>query len=276
VAEPPLVSVVVRSKDESASIGRTLDLLAGQSIADRAEVIVVDSGSTDGTTDIVREHGVQLIEIPAASFTFGGSLNTGTDAASAPVVVALSAHAFPRDDSWLERMLAAFDDDRVAAACGDGFDYDGAPLARPRIQDAELAARNPYWGYSNAVGGYRRELWRRHPFRPDMPGAEDKEFAWHWQQQGHVVLIDPALLVDHDHSHDPLPDVYVRARREALGFAMYLDLEPYLLRALAREWWIERGSWRSHTHARLSPLRAIQLLGKYAGRRAGARLQVRA
>src|SRR5207249_4092205 len=75
--EPPLASVVIRTKDEAASIGRLLEILRSQTIADRLELIVVDSGSTDGTVDIAREHGVQPIEIPAESFTFGGSLNAG-------------------------------------------------------------------------------------------------------------------------------------------------------------------------------------------------------
>jgi rhamnosyltransferase len=269
----PDVSVVVRAKDEADSIGRTLDLLRAQTIAARMQIVVVDSGSTDGTLEIVRARDVQLIEIPAGSFTFGGALNTGTAAAAAPVVVALSAHAFPRSDDWLERMVAAFADERVAAACGEPFDFDGAPLTAARIQDVELARRNRFWGYSNAAGAYRRELWERHPFREDLPGSEDKEFAWHWQRDGYVVMIDPQLCVDHDHSHDPLPDVFRRARREALGFGMYLDLDPYPLHALAREWWTERGSWRNHLRARLSPLRAMQLAGKYAGRRAARRLQ---
>lgn len=271
----PEVSVIVRAKDEADSIGRTLDLLERQTLGDRCQVIVVDSGSTDGTLDIVRAHDVELIEIPAAGFTFGGALNTGTEAARAPVVVALSAHAFPRSDDWLERMLDAFGDEQVAAACGEPFDFDGAPLTAPRIQDLEIARRNPFWGYSNAAGAYRRDLWEQHSFREDLPGSEDKEFAWHWQQRGYAVRIDPQLCVDHDHSHDPLPDMYRRARREALGFGMYLDLEPYPPSALIREWWSERGSWRNHLRARLSPLRATQLTGKYAGRRAARKLQER-
>ena len=272
----PDISVVIRAKNEAESIGRVLDLLAEQSVAERTQVIVVDSGSTDGTLDIVRGRDVELIEIPAASFTFGYALNVGTDAATAPVVVALSAHAFPTSAAWLADMLAAFDDDRVAVACGDPFDFDGTPLSQPRVQDLETARRNAFWGYSNAAGAYRRELWERHRFREDMPGSEDKEFAWHWQQQGYVALIDPRLCVEHDHSDDPLPDTYRRARREALGFGMYMDLEPYPLSALAGEWWRETGSWRNHLRARLSPLRITQLAGKYAGMRAARRLQARA
>jgi rhamnosyltransferase len=268
----PVATVLIRTKDEAQSIGRLLELLAGQTVADRLETIVVDSGSSDGTVAIVRRAGVELIEMPAHEFTFGRSLNIGSAAASAPIVIALSAHAFPQDERWAERMVAAFDDERVACACGALGDPFGAPLVGPLKQDRQLAARAPFYGYSNAAGGYRTELWRRRAFREDMPGTEDKEWGWHWLNEGWLVVFDPALEVDHDHSHDPLPSVYERARREWVGFGMYLELPPYTLGALAREWWSELGGHATHRRARLSPWRCARLLGQYKGRRAAARL----
>jgi rhamnosyltransferase len=276
MAAMPRCSVIVRTKNEAESIGKTLDLVAAQTAArdGGAEVIVVDSGSTDRTTAIVRSRpGVRLIEIPAEGFSYGGALNTGAEAAGAPLLVALSAHAFPKDEHWLENLLAAFEDERVAAASGELFDWDGQPLDGPRLQDLDTAQRNPYWGYSNAAGAFRAELWREHPFRADLPFSEDKEFAWHWLNQGRVVLIDPALAVDHDHSKDPLAVIYSRSRSKWLAFSMYLPPPVYPLTTLAREWWSERGSWRSHVRARLSHRRAAGLIGKYAGLRAGKRLQ---
>ncbi|HEX6714963.1 MAG TPA: glycosyltransferase, partial [Thermoleophilaceae bacterium] len=73
----PSVSVIIRAKDEAAAIGEILDLVLAQQLdTGEVEVIVVDSGSTDGTLEIVRERAVQLIEIPSATFSFGGALNT--------------------------------------------------------------------------------------------------------------------------------------------------------------------------------------------------------
>jgi rhamnosyltransferase len=264
----PLATVLIRVKDEAESIGRLLEIIAGQTVADRIETLVVDSGSRDGTVDIVRAAGVRLIEMPASEFTFGRSLNIGSAAAEAPIVVALSAHAFPGDERWLERMVAAFDDERVACACGAKQDPFGNPLDGPLVQDLDLARREPLYGYSNGAGGYRTELWRQRPFREEMPGTEDKEWAWHWLGEGRHAVFDPALVVEHDHSHDSLPSVYERWRREWVGFGMYLDLPPYPLQALVREWWVELGVHGSHVRARLSPRRAARLLGKYVGRRA--------
>jgi len=263
------VSVIVRAKDEAPAIGRTLDLLAAQRLEQgwEREVVVVDSGSSDGTPDIARRHGARVVEIPASSFTFGGALNTGCEAASGELIVALSAHAFPRDEGWLGAMVGAMADAEVACANGQDYDVDGGAMTAPRTQDLALAQRNPYWGYSNAAGIFRAALWREHRFREDMPGTEDKEWAWHWLQRGHVVRIDPALNVEHSHAKDPLPEIYERSRREWRGYAMFLELPRYGLRALLREWWTDRASWRSHARARLSHRRAARLLGKYAGLR---------
>ena len=101
-------TVVVRAKDEAASIGRTLDLVAGQT-AD-AQVVVVDSGSSDDTVGIARRAGAEVIEIPAASFTYGGALNTGAEAARAAAVAALGDLG-RADDALVVRSLEALAQD---------------------------------------------------------------------------------------------------------------------------------------------------------------------
>jgi rhamnosyltransferase len=266
----PLVSVVVRTKDEAASIGRTLDLLAGQTVADRSEVIVVDSGSRDATVAIARDAGVRVIEMPASEFTYGRSLNIGAAAASAPIVIALSAHAFPPDERWLDRMLAAFADPSVACACGFDGDPTGRRLAGPRVQDAEDAMRYPYWGYSNVSGGFRADLWRQRPFREDMPGVEDKEWSWYWLQRGYVCVVDPALGVEHDHTDESVRERYRRWHREWLGIGMFVEIPPYRARDVVREWLTDTGGRRSKWRALLSPRRVAELVGTYRGRRAAA------
>ena len=264
-------SVVIRARDEGAAIGATLAALAAQTLRDH-EVIVVDSGSRDDTIAIARRAGATVIEIPADTFTFGGALNTGAERAAAPVCVALSAHAPPTDDGWLERIVAACSEDGVACASGDRLGPDGTPLAGRIRQDAALAERVPRWGYSNAAGAFRTELWRRRPFRADLPGAEDKAWAWGGLHEGWACVIGADLVVEHDHTHDPVRDIYARARREAAGYARFLDLGPQPLGELARAWWTDRTGYDSALRARLSHRRAARLLGEWAGRRiSGAR-----
>jgi glycosyltransferase involved in cell wall biosynthesis len=261
-----VISVVVRARDEAASIGRTLDLLAAQRVpGHEVEVIVVDSGSTDGTVEIARARGVRVIEI--ARFTFGGALNCGAAAARGEILVALSAHAFPLDDAWLARVAAHFSDPRVACASYGLADPEGRPLEGPFVQDAAIARSAPEWGYSNAAGAFRADLWQRYPFRWDLPGSEDKEWARFWLDRGFVCVIDPALLTDHDHSGDTPGENLERYRREWVGFAMYDDVRPWTVGEALRVWWTEPRGWPTLWHARRSVKRAARIVGEWRGRR---------
>jgi glycosyltransferase involved in cell wall biosynthesis len=269
MSEPRRASVVVRAKDEAASIGRTLELLASQTA--ELQTIVVDSGSRDETVAIARGAGAEVVEIPAESFTYGHALNVGCERAREAAIIALSAHAFPLDDGWAARMVAALDDERVACAVGYGNAPEGGPLRERRVQDIELARRYPRWGYSNGQGVFRAELWRARPFREDMPGVEDKEWAWHWMERGYVSIVDPGLSVDHQHHHEGVRERFDRQRREWLGLGMFVDIPEELAPGLLREWWTELDGRRSRVRARLSPRRAAELAGKYAGCRAARR-----
>jgi rhamnosyltransferase len=272
VAVPDTISVIIRARDEAAAIGRTLALLTEQEIADRRlELIVVDNESRDATPDIAAAGGATVIPIAAAEFSFGRALNLGAAHATGEILVALSAHAFPREPIWLRRLADALGDPAVACASGEIYRPDAASLTEPIRQDAALLRAYPEWGYSNGAGGFRAALWRERPFRDDLPGCEDREWARYWIERGYVCVIDPALAVDHDHTHDPLPSIYRRARREAAGFGAFLEYPPYGLRDLARAWWSDLRYYDSASRARLSHRRAARLLGEYAGRRSGRR-----
>ena len=265
LSEEPRISVIVRTRDEASSLGRCLELLAAQRTAGAAlETIVVDSGSQDDTVPIARAYGARVLTMPPKAFTFGGSLNLGAANARGQILVALSAHAFATDDRWLGRLVEVFADPQVACASGDLYGPAGEPLTARVRQDAELVCRHPDWGYSNAAGAFRAALWRARPFRADLPGCEDKERASCWLQRGYVTIVDPALTVEHDHTHDPLPSIYRRARREAQGLASAFELPAYGRRDLVHEWWSDRRYYRSAMKARLSRRRAARLLGQYA------------
>jgi rhamnosyltransferase len=262
------ISVIIRARDQAANIDRALTLLRAQDVRSHAvETVVIDNGSHDGTGTIARTHGARVVDLPREAFSFGGALNLGAANARGELLVALSADAFPPDQQWLGRLVGPFENARVACASGDRFGPDGEQLTEPVRQDIELARRRPEWGYSNAAGAFRRELWQRRPFRDDLPGSEDKEWALHWLAQGFLCVIDPWLAPEHDHTHDSLASIYRRARREAAGYAMFLEPDEYGARDLARDWWADVRWYDSPLRARLSHRRAARMLGAYAGRR---------
>jgi rhamnosyltransferase len=266
------ISVIVRARDEAASLGLCLELVRAQRPhGGSVELILVDNASSDGTVAVARGYGARILSVPAGAFTFGGSLNLGAANARGELLVALSAHAFARDPEWLSRLAAAFGDPKVACAAGDRYDLAGRPLAEPIIQDIALARAHPFGpGYSNAAGGFRAALWRQRPFRADLPSSEDREWAWYWMERGYRCVVDPTLVVEHDHTHDPVLQIYRRARLEAEGMAMFLDGWLQEPAPLLREWWSDTRFYDSRLRARLSHRRAARILGMRAGlRRAG-------
>jgi len=266
------VSVVVRVRDEAVSLARCLALVQAQAVngVAPAQLIVVDNDSRDDSAEVARAHGALVVPISTSEFSFAGALNRGAAVATGAIVVALSAHAFPDDSEWLGRVVDAFSDPVIACACGERFRPDGALLSDPVRYDADAAVRWPAWGYSNAAGAFRAELWRARHFREDLPACEDREWGRYWALEGRPTLLDPSLRVKHDHTHDPVLDIYRRARRESAGFAAFLGADapgPSTVRELIRAWWTDTRFYRNRWRARASHRRAAQLLGTLAGRR---------
>lgn len=204
-----LASVVIRCKNEARYIGEVLTALFGQVGADPFEVIVVDSGSTDGTLEIVRQYPVRLIEITPRTFTYGRALNIGIAEASGDFVASLSAHSTPSGVGWLASLIKPFADGRVAGVVGRqiprrnatplellGMRLSGVMSTRPGLRQ-----RNPM--FSNANGGIRRSLWERVPFDEGVAGAEDIAWARTMQALGFLIAYEPGAAAYHSHG-EPL------------------------------------------------------------------------
>jgi rhamnosyltransferase len=271
---PTSISVIVRARDEAASIGRCLSLVRRQRVGGApVELIVVDNESRDETVAIAAHHGARVLTIGREAFSFGRALNLAAGQATGEVLVALSAHAFALDDGWLARLAGALADPAVACASGEVFWPDGSPLRGAVVFDRGVMAASPEWGFSNAAGAFRASLWRERGFREDLPGCEDKEWCRHWVSRGYVCVLDPALVVDHDHTHDSVRSVFGRARREARGMGAFLPAGARpgagsgSARGLAAEWWFDTRFYASPWRARLSHRRAARLLGTWAGAR---------
>ena len=86
-------SIVVRCHNEARYIERLLCGISQQSQWD-LEVIAVDSGSTDGTLNILKRSDVKILSLAPSEFSFGRSCNLGCEAGQGDYVVFISAHAY--------------------------------------------------------------------------------------------------------------------------------------------------------------------------------------
>jgi rhamnosyltransferase len=213
-------SVVIRAFNEAAHIGRLLEGIAQQSGV-RAEIIVVDSGSTDATVEVAGQHGARVLHIPPAEFTFGRSLNLGLQAASHEYVVLASAHVYPLYPDWITCLLRPFEDPRVAIVYGKqrgdpGSNFSERQVFRQWYPDAEPYDRaGPFCNNANAA--IRRSLWAQNPYDESLTGLEDVAWAKWALQERYAVHYAAQAEIAHVHRETPR-GVYNRYRREAMAF----------------------------------------------------------
>jgi GT2 family glycosyltransferase len=98
--------VVIATRDRAGNLARVLDEL--RTLPEQPPVVVVDNGSTDGTTEMVRARYPDVSAIALESNRGAAARNAGVEALTTPYV------AFCDDDSWWEpgslgRAAALFD-----------------------------------------------------------------------------------------------------------------------------------------------------------------------
>ncbi|HLH83384.1 MAG TPA: glycosyltransferase [Trebonia sp.] len=101
------LSVVICSLNGAAGVDRCLSALAAQKDVE-LQVIVVDDGSTDDTSDVARQHGVTVIR-HEVNRGLAAARNTGIRAATAPIVAFLDDDCEPEPE-WARELVDAYED----------------------------------------------------------------------------------------------------------------------------------------------------------------------
>nr|WP_276610698.1 glycosyltransferase family A protein [Kineococcus siccus] len=226
--------MIVRTCNSAATLPDTLASIRRQTVA--AEVVVVDSGSTDETLDIARAGADQVLTYPQHEFSYGRALNRGAASARGRYCGAVSSHTvLPRED-WLEIALAHLDAGAVAA-CGAAEDAVHRPLTAPLHADAAYLAEHRYWGFTNTASCWDPEVWRAEPFDETLVASEDQEWSWRAVAAGGHVVADPRLLVSGSHRRQAgLRRYHARMVAEIRALEHLRPLAPY-------PWWTALADW---------------------------------
>lgn len=229
----PLVSVVVRCYNESEHIGTLLHGLTHQTVQD-FEVVLVDSGSTDGTLEVAQDYGVdEIVYIDPKDFSFGRALNYGCEAASGEFCVIASAHVYPRYDTWLEKLLEKFDGEKVALSYGKQRGNETTKFSEKQILKTWFPEHDidrqddPFCNNANAA--IRRELWERFPYNEQLTGLEDLDWAKRVQEAGYEISYAADAEVVHVHDETP-GQILNRYRREAFAHKQVVPDQTFSLK----------------------------------------------
>ena len=210
-----MISVVIPVRDGGDAFRRCLEAISAQEVADEVEIVVVDSGSTDGTQRVGRSFGAKVHEIAPDEFNHGATRNLGANLARGEIVVFTVDDALPVDRQWLEALTAPLrPDNGLAGTYARQIAYEDAPPHQafyidhrygpePRIQRAEspadLTVANTL--FSNVSSAIRRAVLQEFPFADDIVIAEDLEWCGRVLLAGYEVAYVPDAVVRHSHRY---------------------------------------------------------------------------
>jgi rhamnosyltransferase len=221
VSERSLVTVAIPVLNGGELLERTLDAVRRQAIDRELELLVADSGSSDGSRERATEHGARLIELDRADFGHGATRNLLLRESRGTHVALLTQDAEPADEHWLANLLAGFEQaDDVALVYGPYLPRPDASAAVRRelerwfgtlppgverlsaaerdLPAVELMGRRGFFSDANAA--LARAAWERVPFR-DIAYAEDRALALDMLRAGYAKVYQPAAAVLHSHEY---------------------------------------------------------------------------
>lgn len=201
----PFVSIIMRSYNEGWALKETLPALRAQGHRDW-ELIVIDSGSTDGSQDLIRGmNPAHFVQITPREYNPSRVMNQGMRLARAEYGIFLNADATPQGSGWLAPLVTALLDPKVAACFG-------RQIPRP---DCQAVFANDYercfgptresagWDhfFSMVSSGLRRDVWEKRGFREDLQYAEDDEYTRWCRAQGYRVEYVEESIAMHSHNY---------------------------------------------------------------------------
>jgi rhamnosyltransferase len=178
------------------------------------EVIIVDSGSTDGSPETAERAGFRVHRIPQAEFDHGRTRNLGVQLSTGSVICFLTQDVLPCTPDWPVRFATALEDRSVAGVYGRQVPRDATTMEMffvalnypetPLRFDPQPAGHQPRPGrvlFSNAFSALRRDVALSVPFLNGIGFSEDQVWAHHALTAGYSIVYEPAAEALHAHHY---------------------------------------------------------------------------
>lgn len=222
----PDVSIVIPTYNAGMEFDGVLEALAGQRSDFTYEILVVDSGSSDGTLELAREHSARVLSVPKSEFNHGGTRNRGISEARGEFVAMIVQDAVPVDEMWLQGLVENLvNSEKVAGVYSRQIPRpDCNPFSRYALENhftnlperREQFIENPasyealpppqklaLISFDDVSSCIRRSVWEKHPFK-HLSFGEDIEWSQRVMKAGYKIVYDPRSAVIHSHNRPAL------------------------------------------------------------------------
>lgn len=233
------VSVIVPTYNAGKQFEQFIQLIKLQKGIKHIELVVVDSGSSDGTVELCQKYEIVLKQIPNKEFTHSYARNLGAMQAKGDVLVFMTQDALPVGDYWLYNMIHPIINGEAAATsarelCPDESElfYKVASMTYTNfLKTVHESQLNQYYG-TESIDELRRKasltdiasaicapIFRKYLYQYDY--AEDLDMGIRLLKNGYKIKLLSDVRVLHGHSRSA--GYYVRR-----GFVEYRALEKIL------------------------------------------------
>ena len=242
-AQSPFVSVAVITLNCVSTIQKCLQALVElQYPKDRFEIVIVDGGSTDGTTEVLQRFPVRIVV--DARRNRGVARNTAVDNCRGQIIAFTDADCTPLK-SWLSDHVSAHSDPRILVVAGavlQGGDF-GLPATIYHqtyfATQSPTTSRRKTWEIASANASFKTTTFKLVGPFPELDRGEESLLSWRVLQAGFDVVFDPSPRVVHLHMQMSYRSLFKRSRDE--GYSdRYLqtafgDASPF---RLPRDFWL--------------------------------------
>lgn len=217
------ISVVIPVKNAKKTIYECLKGIFSQKTKFSFEVIIIDSGSTDGTLQIIKQFPVKLIQIKPEEFKHSTTRNLGALNSSGIYLVFLNADAAPADENWLDSLIGELvRSESIAGAYSRQLPRPGCyafvkkgiredfPENTHIVKSEDFARAVEKKNYllqkklilfSTVSGAIRKDIWQKYPFDDRLNFAEDQAWAKKALESGYSIGYAADSKVYHSHNY---------------------------------------------------------------------------
>ncbi|WP_289663009.1 glycosyltransferase [Flavobacterium panacagri] len=184
-----MISVVIRTKNQSDALDFALKNLTQRYLHDIGEIIVIDNESSDNSCEVAIKYGARFVTIK--DFSFGGSANLCAREAQYPIIVIFSAHSYPVSHDFFELIQKKFEQTPNLAGLRclhNPNDYKNYINQIPASVDPNKS------GLIFSGSAFRKSVWEQHPFKEDVATFEDKEWTVRVLKEGYEIDFVPAIF----------------------------------------------------------------------------------